>query len=280
MKKNAVTKKIGLLKEIKPNPDWLKSQRSNLLLEIESGKEARRAWDLPGFFAPNFSKIFAQPVFRPVAVSFLALCLILSGGLVTVQAAKNSSPGDLLYPVKITLHQVKTSISSQANKPKLQAELVGYRIQELAKIIEESNSAEKEDRVLKLTDKIQAQVVNTKAQFDKTVKETVPEKAAEVANLVSAKTVEAEKALTEAKEKIVEEFKEEPEKITHAIEAFNSALNTVALVREDMEKTRQEIEIRMEVKNMENPFNVEEPIVTSPTTELKETSTSFDDLNE
>jgi len=44
MKKDAVTKKIRLLKEVSPNPDWLKSQRNFLLSRLDEEAE------VTGFF--------------------------------------------------------------------------------------------------------------------------------------------------------------------------------------------------------------------------------------
>ena len=191
--KDAVTNKIRLLKDVEPNPDWLKSQRNSLLLEIsESGKQAKRAWNLPGF-------LFTQPAYRPVLAFCLLLCLVFGGGFFVVQAAKDSLPGDLLYSVKITLENAQMKVSSQTTKPKLEAGFVGNRVEELAQIIEEvDDPIKKKEKVVKAVNKLQAQVASTKVYLDK-IKVDNPEKAVEVVDAVNEKIAEAKKALEDGK---------------------------------------------------------------------------------
>ena len=215
--RNAVTNKIRLLKDIKPNPDWLKSQRSNLLLEIsESGKQTRSVWKMPVFVLPNFA-------LKPVIVSLVLLCLIFGGGLLTIRAANNSLPGDLLYPVKITLEDVQFKLSSREAKSGLQAKFVKSRIEELNQIIRETKDlAKKKARVVKAVDNLQEQVVN--AEFH----------AVEAAEVVSEKAAQAEAALIEIKEKIVEELEGDESK--EVIAAIDEALAAILTANEERER--------------------------------------------
>ena len=124
MTNNAVTRKIRLLKEIKPNPDWLESQRRILLLNIESGKKTKFSWNyLPGFLMP-------KTLLKPVGISLIIVILIFGGGFFTVKAYQNSLPGDLLYPVKLGIEELRIKFSSIENKPELEADFVVTRAKE------------------------------------------------------------------------------------------------------------------------------------------------------
>jgi len=279
MKNDAVTKKIRLLKHISPNPDWLKSQRNFLLSEIshsETGKktrlpsrQAKLVWNLPGFLIPKFA-------FKPAIISLLLLGLIFGGGFLTVKAAQNSLPGDLLYSLKIVFEKARVQVSSQTTKPKLEADFVNNRAEELSQIVEETeNPLERKDKVVKITDKLQAQVVKAKTHMDK-IKAEEPEKAVEVAETVDEKTAQSEKVLTQAKEKLIIELEqEESEETVDTIKAIDKAL--AILLNKEGEET--ETTIQMEVEETK-PSEEEEPIITSPTTPLKtinEASESFEE---
>ena len=194
--KDAVTNKIRLLKDIEPNPDWLKSQRSNLLLEIsQSGKKTQRVWKLPVFS-------FIQPTFKPVLAFCLLLCLVFGGGFFVVQAAKDSLPGDLFYSVKITLENARIRVSSSESKPKLEAEFVNNRVEELSQIIEKiDDPIKKKEKIVKTVNKLQAQVASAKVHLDK-IKIDNPEKAAEVTDAVNEKMAEAKKAFEDVSDAV------------------------------------------------------------------------------
>ncbi len=256
--KNAVSNKIRLLKNIKPNPDWLQSQRSVLFLQIkESGKKTHSVWNLPVFVLPKLS-------LKTAMVYLLILYLIFGSGFSIIQASSNSLPGDLLYPVKITMENVRMKISSQENQSKLQAEFVGNRVDELSQIIDNTTAdpVKKAERVVKTADKLQAQIVSTKVSLDK-IKEAQPEKAAEVVQRITEKTVEA-------KEKIAAEFKEEqPEEVAKVLDAMDKAL--AVIIGED----KSGVEVQAETGELDKPLEVDnEPIVTFPSIPLPMNETS------
>ncbi len=221
--KDAVSNKIRLLKDVKPNPDWLKSQRSNLLLEIsQSGKKTQRVWRLPDFS-------FVQPAFRPVLAFCLLLCLVFGGGFFTVQAAKNSLPGDLFYSVKISMENARVKVSSSESKPKLEAEFVSNRVEELSQIMEEiDDPIEKKEKIVRTVNKLQVQVDNTKVHLDK-IKIDNPEKVVEITDAVNEKMAEAKKAFEDVSDAvaIILDNKKAVKEITSEVEAGKEELSEV-----------------------------------------------------
>ena len=277
---NAVSNKIRLLKHIQPDQNWLQSQRDILLIEISKpGKESRasrqltrQAWkELPAF-------LFSRQILKPVLISWMILALLYGGGVGAVQIVKNSLSGDLFYPVKIVLENVRMKLSSQEAQSKLQAEFVGNRVDELTQIIDNTaDPVKKAEQVVKTVDKLQAQIVSTKVSLDK-IKEAQPEKAAEVVQKITEKTVEA-------KEKIAEEFsaqggpasgwkEEELKEVTRVLDAMDKAL--AVIIGED----KSRVEVQAEKVELEKPLEVDdEPIITFPSIPLpvNEASESFED---
>lgn len=274
--RNAVTNKIRLLKNITPNPDWLKNQRSILLLGIsESGKKSRfsylpigKTWKvLPGF-------LFSSLVLKPVLVFGTILCLIFGGGFLTAQAAKTALPGDLLYPIKLIIENVKVKISSQSAKSKLQAEFVCNRAEELSQIVGDNNNPlEKKEMVVKMVDKLQAQVVNVKSGLDK-IKQIEPNQMAAAAEAISQKTLESEKILIEAKQKLAGGPEgEESKEMVKAIDAAVKDVREASVLAAELKGGKTGIEVQMEVKETEKPAVENLPGIPN------EASTSFEEIN-
>ena len=240
--KNAVSNKIRLLKNIKPNPDWLQSQRSVLFLQVkESGKQAQWAWSLPGFFAPAF---------KPVVAFGLVLCLIFGSGFLTVFAAKSSLPGSLFYPVKMVLENARMKISSQETQPKLQAEFVGNRAEELSQIVNQVNQNEdpivKKERVVRAVDKLKTQVASTKVNLNKANLNV------ETAGIIGEKAAQSEKALLDAKEKFVSEFNgDESKEVVQAIDAAVKEVKETSTLAAELSQGKAGTEVQMEVKEIE-----------------------------
>ena len=168
-------------------------------------------------------------------------------------------------------------LSSRETQPKLQAEFVGNRVDELTQIINNTaDPVKKAEQVVKTADKLQAQIVSTKVSLDK-IKEAQPEKAAEVVQKITEKTAEA-------KEKIAAEFsaqggpasgwkEEELKEVARVLDAMDKAL--AVIIGED----KSGVEVQAEKGELDKPLEVnDEPIVTFPSIPLpmNEASESFE----
>lgn len=248
---NAVINKIRLLKSIQPNPDWLQSEKGKLLFAIsQSGKKSRFSWNLlPDFVFPKFKLIL-----KPAIVLSLVLGLISSSGILIAFAAQHSLPGDLLYPIKIVLEDLRVTVSSQEIRPKLQIEFVGNRLEELNQIItEEKNPLVKKEKVVETVDKLQAQVISTKVNLNNLRnKKLEPQKIAETSGAITEQVVQSEKVLIEVKEKLVRELpKEESQKVVEAIDEMVKEIQETSTLASEIKQEKSGIEVQMEVKNIE-----------------------------
>ena len=104
-------------KEIKPNRDWLVSNRAQLQSYL-SIHPIEKHWSFSLF-------IYLKPV--GIAISTLLLFVVAGGAL----AANNSLPTDLLYPVKIASEQLALTFTPTASgKAKLRLNIAQTRLQE------------------------------------------------------------------------------------------------------------------------------------------------------
>lgn len=136
-------KKIKELDKIQPSQGWLDSTRNSLTSQINF-KESETGIVF-GFF-----NIFKQP--QIVALTMCLLLIVLVGPWLTIKASQPSVPGDLLYSVKRASEGLQTTVASGESKTQLQVEFAGRRLEELAKITEDSFSpdekAEKAKQVI------------------------------------------------------------------------------------------------------------------------------------
>lgn len=75
------------------------------------------------------------------------LLLIFPAGFVAIGAAqaKESAPGDLLYPVDLTLEEIELLLASDEKDVELYTQQLEERIEEMRKVLEEGDSEEIED---------------------------------------------------------------------------------------------------------------------------------------
>jgi len=124
-------KKIKELDKIQPSQDWLDSTRNSLTSQIDF-KESETGIVF-GFF-----NIFKQP--QIIALTMCLFLIILAGPWLTIKASQPSVPGDLLYSVKRASEGIQTTVASEEGKTQLQVKFAGRRLEELAKITEDSFS--------------------------------------------------------------------------------------------------------------------------------------------
>jgi len=97
---------------------------------------------------------------KPVAVGLLVFLFIVFAGFATVFAAKNTLPGDFLYPVKRAAEKARIVLAFK-NKPVLRAEILTNRISEarkLAEKIKKSKDKNLEPKLIAVTEEIRQEV--------------------------------------------------------------------------------------------------------------------------
>lgn len=156
---------IKQYKSIKPDASWEHDSYETLLRYFQNTFPKKSIFNL------NFYTF----IIRPVAVSLLALIFILSGSFGAVMMAKNSLPGEWLYPVKRVGERVRMIVAlNQAQKTVLRAEILTNRVSETKVLAKKAEAGDKESEQ-KLND-LAKSFVSELEIFKKELSEQIPKK--------------------------------------------------------------------------------------------------------
>lgn len=179
---------------VRPSATWQRSYRSTLLAQISAQTNAR----MPKTFrekAIAYLRPFAM-LARPVAAIVFTLAVGFGASLASVDATRNSLPGDIFYPLKLTAERVQVNMAAnKEEKTALEIVFAERRLQEFTKISTEP--ARKEASRLPLK-KYQENIASVKSNLEQ-IKIENPKRAAEIAELVDKKTEEYVAILKESK---------------------------------------------------------------------------------
>lgn len=223
MYEREVIKQIKQLKKIQPDEKWVVFLRSEMLKKIEYSsildsrsligvrdKSSIRVGDRlreNDSWAWNFFGLLRQP-----AIAVLSVLVILGVvGLVLVGIAQKSLPGDMVYPVKISVEQAQLKmVLDKTEKAKKEAEMTGKRAQELAQIIAEDNGNKEED-IKKAIEQIERQLAVTNENLPglKEKAATEQEKVTEIAMAVRENAAKVGEAIEQAKASLSETLSED-----------------------------------------------------------------------
>ena len=201
-----------------PRRDFVAKNREILMMQIKNSSAPAEKPFSAVYFWRMAESVMPTNVFRfvvrPVAMSLLVFGVAFGSWAATVSASYDSLPGDTLYGLKMAAEKAQMSLTSGDDKPSLQAELAGRRLEEMAKIAERADVNNKEERTMQAVANFQVQV--------KAVKTTLEnmdngEKAAEVAQMVDRKTAEFSSALDKARENASEGVKKEVDKASSLV---------------------------------------------------------------
>ncbi len=204
-------KKVNLLREIKPNPNWVIFCRSNLSmrLQMDYKKEllSQDIFALNGLF--TFLRLNkAKYSLGALYASVIVLAVFLAGGGLTAWAAMKSMPGSPLYGVKIALEKARLLVVSQESKDKLQSEMASRRLEELKIVLDSPGSLQdKKGKVEEVVGQIQQQLISDKNQLPLTDSKDSSDKSLATAKAVVNRAEQVKKALVEAKDNLAESEK-------------------------------------------------------------------------
>lgn len=164
----------NISQQISFDKDWSLNLKKQILLNLETEKEVEKInyslyWSR---FISRLTNVFVPQQFavKPIATFSLILGLFLISGFASVNASKNSLPGDTLYPLKLTAENLKYSLSfSSEGKAKNAMNRIEKRMSELkimAVDMSFNNNNDKKEKMAKtaLEIKNNLKVVTTKIQ--------------------------------------------------------------------------------------------------------------------
>lgn len=247
------------LKKAEPNQNWVIFCRENLIAKFPTqereAKKSSKSFDFVSIFR-HFK--FPRLALRPVAVLSVIFLLIFGTGLTALSMAKNSLPGDRLYPLKIALEQARLwTTTSAEGRAQVQSEIIAVRVKELRKVIESGSSIkDKTPQIEEAVSNLQRHLSGLKDELPKLEEKTEQKKIVEVAN----NAAEADQVLSQATLNLSPEMEGKlTEKITEAADNLTAISSSLAALVEtvDSESPAQE-----EPKNEDNATSTQ-PVSTS-----------------
>lgn len=213
---SSLKKNLGQLRsDCQPNGDWMKNSRVLLLSKIEADKPQKISWVLKVADAVIPKRV----VLQPMAVSALVFVLMIVSGFASVNASKNTLPGDPLYPVKITAENVKYNLTfSNEKQVQVAMSTLERRVSELKMIMEKEENGSKQAKVVVATEQIKNNLNRIKDNIKKievkenekavaTVKE-VDEKLTVVKEMIGASSEAGERAGAEELAQVIDKMDE------------------------------------------------------------------------
>ena len=206
-------RKINKLKGIKPSQEWMNLTRHNLITRID--------FDTRFDNKPSFLSWLKEP--QALALVMSLLIIFIAGPWLAIKASQPSLPGELLYSVKKASESVQTTVASEENKTKLQAEFAHRRLEELTKISEDSFSPDEKAEKTK-------QVVNDFSNNLAGISQYVGNASKKQAIEIAIKT----KKIKDDLDKMPAEVKDELAEAEKAIEQISDQVLTVLIKDKDV----------------------------------------------
>lgn len=273
MTEKDLLKKLNSYKNIQPDASWKSEHRDILYKQIMNSSSATET----GFsFAKivNTFKIYSDTFYngivknmgQPVILTSAIVALVFGGGVMSLNASRDTTPGDSLYIAKKISEQTQLAFTfDEKKKAQLNVSFAENRAKEIAQVmLKEKPEEEKKVIVDRLTGDFKKEIGNVKTRIEKiaqdTQKENIdnkePEKKVEE-NLFVANLGKGDDGLS-----------------------IGTQDNETPAVVEDANKTAEIVEEPKEIEST-TTIDIVEPEITSATTsEVLDESSSKDMLSE
>lgn len=210
-------KNLRKLDKIQPSKHWLVLLRRNLIAQIDYDIKRERSERFNFLLAPlRFGWLGS---FQSTALAVSLVFIFIFGPWLAIKASEGSLPGDLLYSVKKASEGVQKTVANSEEKPRLQVEFAGRRLEELSKINQDlpdnlektsksieiiinfkDNLASVSQQIKDISSKDKAVVV---AQETKKLKENLAKAKSEMPAEVEGDIAEAEESIERINEEIL-----------------------------------------------------------------------------
>lgn len=171
---------LNNLKDIKPDEKWKSNNRSILLNQISGGEEVKVNWlrVLENMLPQQLVRQVSQPVWAVI----LIMALVFGGGIASLNASRDTKPGDSLYIAKVVSEKARVTFTfNEKGKAKLGLEFASNRTKEITQVLAETNgNGKKEEKVEKLTKNFKKEIETVKLRLAKI--NVIPQKVENIAS--------------------------------------------------------------------------------------------------
>ncbi len=169
MTEQELLSQLNKLQNIKPDNQWKNDNREILFNQITGGQEEIKVgWFkvLENMLPQQLIRQLSQPVWAVV----LIMAIVFGGGIASLNASRDTKPGDSLYIAKVISEKAQLAITfNEKEKAKLGIEFAGNRAKEITQVLAEADNVikEKEAKVEKLTRDFKKEIKQVKSRLVK-----------------------------------------------------------------------------------------------------------------
>jgi hypothetical protein len=151
--------KLKALQSIEPEAAW-RLEKKRMLMEKASGFGVQNDvfQSQSGIYAKKESFSLMSLFPNRLAVAFTSLAVFLTGSALTVGASQSSLPGEPLYAVKRMGEKVALAVAPEEEKPRLEIEMAGKRLEELALVSQKASDSAQHEKVNQLLEEFRENV--------------------------------------------------------------------------------------------------------------------------
>ncbi|PIT93427.1 hypothetical protein COU00_04450 [Candidatus Falkowbacteria bacterium CG10_big_fil_rev_8_21_14_0_10_43_11] len=226
MEKDIISQ-LHSLRNIKPDEHFRATQKEILMNQISASAQTAKGAGFVWFYLKETFKYEMSLLGQPVAGLAVILLLIFGGGVFSISAASEATPGSFLYTVKIVSEKTRFAFALQPeDKMKLNFEFAERRAAEI-KTLAGNNEHEK---ISQAADNLKEEIASAQKQL-KQMEANSPKTAMAMAKDIENKTTALRATLRETKETLAHSSGSAKNKLNETIQTVDavslSALNTI-----------------------------------------------------
>ena len=185
MKEQELISKLNNLKRIKPDNAWKNGSREILLNQINGSTDNNKEFGEFSWLNSILIKLPARTV-KSVNYSVMAVILIgllmLSSGVVSLNAARESKPGDSLYVAKKISEKTKYALTfNEKKKASLNLEFASNRIKELSDVLAEEGNGGRQEKVDQLVEDFKKEINTLRSSVERIAAKSPEKKVRKIA---------------------------------------------------------------------------------------------------
>jgi len=216
---NKIESQLRELRSIKPESGWKAAQKEMLMKQVfAAAREDNKKGGIILYIKEAFShemSVLAQPI-ASIAVIIM---IVVGGGIFSITAASEATPGSFLYTVKIVSEKTQFALTTKPEeKIKLRVSFVERRVNEITSVASNNDNKVLEE----IADNLANDIMSVQNELSEIENKDI-NSALDMARAINSKTIELRQKLVDAKSVLSQLTGDAARKIDDAIEGVDAA---------------------------------------------------------
>lgn len=216
---NKIESQLRELRSIKPESGWKAAQKEMLMKQVfAAAREDNKKGGIILYIKEAFShemSVLAQPI---VSIAVIIM-IVIGGGIFSITAASEATPGSFLYTVKIVSEKTQFALTTKPEeKIKLRVSFVERRVNEITSV-----ASNNDNKVLgEIADNLANDIMSVQSELSEIENKDI-NSALDMARAINSKTIELRQKLVDAKSVLSQLTGDAARQIDDAIEGVDAA---------------------------------------------------------